>query len=172
VCATLWTQPSASLAAPRRTSVASYPIMRLMVNERGGPVRWTSRTLAGLVASAATWTAGCSGVNTYSTHTPPPSVNLERVIRDGGLASDVQIEAIPPIDRGAGAKTAQITMRNLGGTTRTFEMRIDWFDRDGASQTGSTVAWRSYTLTPGEVREATFTGGARAEDYRLSVRGR
>lgn len=116
--------------------------------------------------------AGCSGVNTYSTHTPPPSVNLQRVIRDGGLASDIEIEAIPPIDRGAGAKTAQITMRNLGGTTRSFEMRIDWFDRDGASQTGSTVVWKSYTLGPGEVREASFTGGPKAEDYRLSVRAR
>jgi hypothetical protein len=99
-------------------------------------------------------------------------VNLERVIRDGGLASDIEIEAIPPIDRGAGAKTAQITMRNLGSSTRTFEMRLDWFDREGASQTGSTVVWKTYTLSPGEVREATFTGGPKAEDYRLSVRAR
>ena len=89
-----------------------------------------------------------------------------------GLASDIEIEAIPPIDRGAGAKTAQITMRNLGSSTRTFEMRLDWFDRDGASQTGSTVVWKTYTLSPGEVREATFTGGPKAEDYRLSVRAR
>lgn len=138
----------------------------------GCPLRQISSFRILWAAAASVSAASCSGVNTYSTHTPPPSVNLERVIRDGGLASDIEIEAIPPIDRGAGAKTAQITMRNLGGSTRTFEMRLDWFDRDGASQTGSTVVWKTYTLSPGEVREATFTGGPKAEDYRLSVRAR
>lgn len=146
--------------------------MARTAKKRGGRTHGTLSTWTAVFAGFSVWAVACSGVNTYSTHTPPPSVNLERVIRDGGLASDIEIEAIPPIDRGAGAKTAQITMRNLGGSTRTFEMRLDWFDRDGASQTGSTVVWKTYTLSPGEVREATFTGGPKAEDYRLSVRAR
>jgi hypothetical protein len=147
--------------------------METAQDERGCPSRsraggtWGLQLVAAVVILAA---ASCSGVNTYSTHTPPSSVNLQRVTRDPGLASDIEIEAIPPIDRGAGAKTAQITMRNLGGSTRTFEVQLDWFDEDGAVQTGSTVVWRKYTLGPGEVREASFTGGPKARDYRLSVR--
>lgn len=125
---------------------------------------------ASLALAAMLFCSGCTSVNTYSTAGPARTIELQRIVRDSNLASDIQIDALPLIDRGSGAKTAQVSMRNAGGVTRSVEARVEWFGSDGSVVSGSNQVWREYTLRPGEIQEATFTAGPAAQEYRLSVR--
>ena len=111
---------------------------------------------------------GCA-VNTYETGGPTSNVDLRRVIRDSGLASDVVVDAAR-IDERSGAKVAQVTVRNAGSSTRTIEARFAWFDKDGVNISSASITWRTYTLKPGEVEEIGSVSGSDATDFRVSIR--
>ena len=111
---------------------------------------------------------GCA-VNTYETGGPTSNVDLRRVIRDSGLASDVVVDAAR-IDERAGSKLGQITVRNAGSSTRKIEVRFAWLDKDGMNKSGNSTTWRPYTLKPGEVEEIGSTSGSTSTDFRVSIR--
>jgi uncharacterized protein YcfL len=112
--------------------------------------------------------SGCA-VNTYSTGGPTSNVGLERVVRDPGLASDVQIDAAR-IDVRAGNKAAQLTLRNAGGFERKIAVEFSWFNAQGSMVSGIKKDWRDYTLRAGEVKEVISVGIPEAVDFRASIR--
>ncbi len=112
--------------------------------------------------------SGCA-VNTYSTGGPTSNVGLERVVRDPGLASDVQIDAAR-IDNRGGSKLGQLTLRNAGGSERKIAVKFDWFNAEGSMVSEIKNDWRNYTLRAGEVKEVISFGTPEAVDFRASIR--
>ena len=112
--------------------------------------------------------SGCA-VNTYSTGGPTSNVGLERVVRDPGLASDVQIDAAR-IDNRGGSKLGQLTLRNAGGSERKIAVKFDWFNAEGSMVSEIKNDWRNYSLRAGEVKEVISFGTPEAVDFRASIR--
>jgi uncharacterized protein YcfL len=130
----------------------------------------TLKTLlsASLAFAAITLPLGC-GTNTYSTRDPSANVDLvRRVVRDPGLASDVQIEAARINDANS-SKVAQITVRNRSSWERRISIQFTWFDAAGAKVAGGT-SWSDYTLGSGEVRDISSLGIPEAADFRVQIR--
>ena len=134
-------------------------------------IRTSAAILTILFLAISSFIAAISGcaVNTYETGGPTSNVDLQRVIRDSGLASDVVVDAAR-IDERSGAKVAQVTARNAGSSTRTIEARFAWFDKDGVNISSASITWRTYILKPGEVEEIGSTSGSNATDFRISIR--
>jgi uncharacterized protein YcfL len=112
---------------------------------------------------------GC-GVNSYATSAPKSNIDIvERVQRDPGLASDIHIEGARIDDR-AGSKVAQVTLRNVGQSTRTIHFRFDWFDQMGVRVTPSSTPWRTITLDAGDSKELQSPCDPEGFDFRVSVK--
>ena len=130
----------------------------------------TMRSLfpACIVALACLVPGGC-GTNTYSTRDPASNVDLvRRVVRDPGLASDIQVEAARINDASA-SKVAQVTIRNRSSWERRISIQFTWFDAAGA-KVGGGSSWSNYTLGSGEVRDISSLGIPEASDFRVQVR--
>jgi len=130
----------------------------------------TSFRILGALGSAiaAFASIGC-GTNTYSTREPVSNVDLvRRVVRDPGLASDVQIEAAR-LNAANTSRIAQLTVRNSGSGERRIAVQFTWFDDSGAKVGGGTE-WSAYTLGSGEVREISSLGIPEASDFRVQIR--
>lgn len=124
--------------------------------------------LAGL--SLAVATVGC-GTNTYTTRTPSSNVELNSVVRDPGLASDVQVVAAN-LTKASGANAAQVVVRNLGGATRDIEVKFIWRDADSIDPSPNLNTWRPYTLGAGEEISISSVGGDWAVDFTVMIRSR
>lgn len=113
--------------------------------------------------------AGC-GANTYATAAPRSNVDLERrVVRDPGLASDVQIVA-QRVDSAEGIAIGWITVRNSGGGPRRILVRWDWFDKQGRRASMSDQPWQDYMVDAGAERDFSSAGGRNGADFRVTIK--
>lgn len=115
-------------------------------------------------------TSGC-GTNTYATRTPTSNVELNRIVRDPGLASDVQVVAAN-LMKASGKNAAQVVVRNTGGATRDIEVKFTWRDADSIDRAPNLNTWRPYTLGPGEETSISSVGGDWASDFTVMIRSR
>jgi uncharacterized protein YcfL len=110
------------------------------------------------------------GTNTYATSAPKSNVDIvQRVQRDPGLASDVVIEGAR-VDDKAGNKIAQVTLRNVGQSTRSIKYRFDWFDQQGSRVSPGSAPWREMEVDAGDSKEIVSPGGTHGFDFRFSIR--
>jgi uncharacterized protein YcfL len=111
--------------------------------------------------------AGC-GANTYSTAEPMSNVGTERVMRNPGLAADINVVATR-LDEKAGVKYAQVTVRNESGSRKAVRYRFDWFDADGMAIEGLNSKFVSVEIGAGESQEIRSAGPQRATDFRFTI---
>jgi uncharacterized protein YcfL len=134
--------------------------------------RILAAVLGGCIAglSLVVVSAGC-GANTYTTRTPTSNVELNRIARDPGLASDVQVVAAN-LTKASGRNAAQVVIRNLGGATRDIEVKFIWRDVDSIDRAPNLNTWRPYTLGSGEETSISSVGGDWASDFTVMIRAR
>ena len=127
-----------------------------------------SRVIRLVCVAALLSVAACSGVNTYSTGEPKSNVDMSRIDKDKGLASDLVITATQILRRG-NSKVAQVTIRNEGTLSRKFLVRFAWFDADGVNADRERE-WEPYELLPGETRDVSQSGPPSAVNFRMSIK--
>ena len=131
----------------------------------------SSRVLAtALVVLIAIGAGGCESATTVTTGSPTADqVAHTRVVRSPGLATEVAVESVQAFEQG-GVLMAQVTVRNRGGSMRTFRYRFDFFAADGMQVDPTGGVWKQRTIQPGETMVVSqVAGSAKAADFRLTL---
>jgi uncharacterized protein YcfL len=94
------------------------------------------------------------------------------VHRDDGKAGDGKVEqmVLVRVDDKAGNKIAQVTLRNVGQSTRSIKYRFDWFDQQGSRVSPGSAPWRELEVDAGDSKEIVSPGGTHGFDFRFSIR--
>lgn len=123
-----------------------------------------------LAVAMAIGVVGCESATTVTTGTPTADqVAHRRVVRSPGLATEVAVESVQVFEQG-GALMAQVTVRNRGGSMRTFRYRFDFFADDGMQVDPTSGVWKQRTIQPGETMVVSqVAGSAKATDFRLTL---
>lgn len=132
-----------------------------------------ANVLLGLLATAGLGSpaiTGCEAATTVTTGSPEADqVAHSRVVRSLGLATEVAVESVQAFDQG-GALMAQVTVRNRGGSQRTFRYRFDYFAADGMQVDPTSGVWKQRTIQPGETMVISqVAGSSKAKDFRLTL---
>lgn len=140
-------------------------------HDRMDPVSIRTIRLVRAVALGCLLLGGCKTANTYSTGEPMSNVELRRIVRDPILSSDLTITAArleTRPDGETGPRLAQLTIRNDGGSVRSFEILWAWRNKSGMNVGGTGYA-QKYSLQPGEVKDIQGIGPSEAADFRVTV---
>ena len=134
----------------------------------------TSRSHQGVSAAFSMLLAlgivGCESATAGATGAPTADqVAHTQVVRSPGLATEVAVESVQAFEQG-GTLMAQVTVRNRGGSMRTFRYRFDFFAADGMQVDPTSGVWKQRTIQPGETMVVSqVAGSAKATDFRLTL---
>lgn len=122
------------------------------------------------IALAPGFLAGCESATTVTTGSPgADQVAHTRVVRSPGLATEVAVESVQAFEQGE-VLMAQVTVRNRGGSQRTFRFRFDFFAADGMQVDPTSGSWKQRTIQPGETMVLSqVAGSSKATDFRLTL---
>lgn len=128
------------------------------------------RSLLASLTVASVGLAGCESATTVTTGTPgADQVAHTRVVRSPGLATEVAVESVQAFEQGE-VLMAQVTVRNRGGSQRTFRFRFDFFAADGMQVDPTSGSWKQRTIQPGETMVLSqVAGSSKAKDFRLTL---
>ncbi|MGA0871372.1 MAG: YcfL family protein [Phycisphaerales bacterium] len=113
------------------------------------------RSLLASLAVASVGLAGCESATTVTTGTPG--------------ADQVAVESVQAFEQGE-VLMAQVTVRNRGGSQRTFRFRFDFLAADGMQVDPTSGSWKQRTIQPGETMVLSqVAGSSKAKDFRLTL---